>query len=191
MEARTQCSLYRTREVCNKLAKRVARKAFWQSVLNPRAFTFGSASAIVTSMGLVIGLESATAPQATVISGLLIVAVADNMSDSLSIHMYQEAEKLEARTAFKTTVMNFVARLLVALSFVTIVMAFPESYRPIAAITWGLLLLVVLSYLLAGIRGVSPVREIAKHLGIAILVIATSRLIGSWILHVSAANLFG
>jgi VIT1/CCC1 family predicted Fe2+/Mn2+ transporter len=113
------------------------------------------------------------------------------MSDSLSIHMYQEAEELEARTAFKTTVMNFVARLLVALSFVTIVMAFPESYRPIAAITWGLLLLVVLSYLLAGIRGVSPVREIAKHLGIAILVIATSRLIGSWILHVSAANLFG
>ncbi|HUK40330.1 MAG TPA: hypothetical protein VLX11_04790, partial [Candidatus Acidoferrales bacterium] len=86
-------------------------------MLNPRAFTFGGASAIVTSMGLVIGLQSATASQATIISGLLIVAVADNISDSLSIHMYQEAEKLEPQAALKATLINFVARLVVALSF--------------------------------------------------------------------------
>ena len=56
-------------------------------MLNPRAFTFGGTSAIVTSMGLIIGLESATATTATIVSGLLIVAVTDNISDSLSIHI--------------------------------------------------------------------------------------------------------
>ena len=40
---------------------------------------------------------------ATIVSGLLIVGFADNMTDSLSIHMYQEAEKLEERAAFRVT----------------------------------------------------------------------------------------
>jgi len=157
-------------------------------MLNPRTFAFGGTSAIVTSMGLVIGLQSATASQATIISGLLIVAVADNISDSLSIHMYQEAEELEPQAALKTTLMNFVARLLVALSFVIIVIAFAASYAGIIAMCWGFLLLGGLSYLLARISGASPLKEVGKHIGIAILVIATSRLIGAWILHHLAAS---
>ena len=167
-------------------ARAVSSKA---PTLNPRAFTFGGVSAIVTSMGLIIGLESATASTATIVSGLLIVAVADNISDSLSIHMYQEAERLEAQTALKTTLTNFVVRLVVALSFVVVVMTLPESYAGTIAIGWGFLLLSGLSYLLARVRGVSPFGEVGKHIGIAILVIATSRLIGSWILHhVSTSN---
>ena len=68
-------------------------------MLNPRKFSFGGTSAVVTSMGLIIGLGAAGAGKATIVSGLLIVGFADNMTDSLSIHMYQEAEKLEERTA--------------------------------------------------------------------------------------------
>jgi len=49
-------------------------------MFNPRTFTFGGTSAIVTSMGLVIGLQSATAPPPTIVSGLLIIALADNIS---------------------------------------------------------------------------------------------------------------
>ena len=152
-------------------------------MLNPRAFTFGGTSAIVTSMGLIIGLESATATTATIVSGLLIVAVTDNISDSLSIHMYQEAERLDERAALRATIANFLARLLVALSFVIIVAVFPAFSAGIVALAWGFLLLACLSYVVARARGVSPLTEVGKHLGIAILVIAASRLIGTWILH--------
>ncbi len=151
-------------------------------MLNPRTFTFGGTSAIVTSMGLIIGLESVTAVTATIVSGLLIVAVADNISDSLSIHMYQEAERLDERAALRATLTNFLARLLVALSFAIIVVVLPQFYAGIVALVWGFLLLVGLSYVLARAQGISPLPEVGKHLGIAILVIATSRLIGSWIL---------
>src|SRR5512144_3045839 len=124
-------------------------------MLNPRAFTFGGASAIVTSMGLVIGLQSATAPPPTIASGLLIIAVADNVSDSLSIHMYQ-AERLDTRGALRTTLANFVTRLLVAVSFVIMVMMRPVRYAGVAAVARGFLLLAGLSYVLARVRGVSP-----------------------------------
>ncbi|HTN73158.1 MAG TPA: hypothetical protein VMO00_18905 [Methylomirabilota bacterium] len=158
-------------------------------MINPRTFTFGGTSAIVTSMGLIIGLESATVPAATIVSGLLIVAVADNISDSLSIHMYQEAERLDERVALRATIINFLARLLVALSFVLIVALLPVFSAAIVALAWGFLLLACLSYILARARGVSPLTEVGKHLGIAILVIVASRLIGTWILgHVPTGS---
>ena len=158
-------------------------------MLNPRAFTFGGTSAIVTSMGL--GLESATAPTATILSGLLIIAVADNVSDSLSIHMYQ-AERLDTRGALRTTLANFVRRLLVAVSFVIMVMMRPVRYAGIVAVGWGFLLLAGLSYILARKRGVSALGEIGKHIAIAVTVIIASRLIGTWILHhVSTSTALG
>jgi vacuolar iron transporter family protein len=145
----------------------------------------------VTSIGLVIGLESATAPAGTIVSGLLIIAIADNLSDSLSIHMYQESERLDARAVLRTTLANFVARLLVALSFVMIVIVFPALYAGLAAIAWGFALLTSLSYVLARVRGVSPLAEIGKHVT-AILVIFSSRLIGTWILHhLSTSDAYG
>jgi len=115
------------------------------------------------------------------VSGLLIVGFADNITDSLSIHMYQEAEKLAERTAFNATLTNFVVRVLVALSFVAIVPALQSAYARIAALIWGCLLLAAISYSLAEERGVSPLSEVAKHLEVAFLVIAASRIIGSWI----------
>jgi VIT1/CCC1 family predicted Fe2+/Mn2+ transporter len=150
-------------------------------MLNPRRFSFGGTSAIVTSMGLIIGLGAAGAGTATIMSGLLIVGFADNITDSLSIHMYQEAEKLEERAAFRTTVTNFIARILAALSFVAIVLALPAAYTVIVALFWGCLLLTAITYALARERGGSPLPEIAKHLGVAFLVIVASRVIGAWI----------
>jgi len=155
-------------------------------MLNPSRFSFGGTSAIVTSMGLIIGLGAARASTATIVSGLLIVGLADNMTDSLSIHMYQEAERLEERAAFSATTSNFLARALIALSFVGMVLLLPHTYTGIAAFSWGCLLLAMISYTVARARGASPRRETVKHLGIACLVIVVSRLIGQWIVaHVN------
>ncbi len=149
--------------------------------LSPRKFSFGGTSATVTSMGLIVGLGAAGADMATIVSGLLIAGFADNLTDSLSIHIYQEAEKLEERTAFRATVTNFVARVLAALSFVAIVLALPAAYARIVVILWGCLLLIAISYALARERGLRPLPEAAKHLGVAFLVIIASQVIGAWI----------
>ena len=152
-------------------------------MFNPRTFSFGSTAAIVTSMGLIIGFGTATVSPATIVGGLLIVAVADNITDSLSVHMYQEAEQLEARAAFRAMLMNFVARLLIGLTFALVVLVLPNPYAVIIALGWGLLLLVGLSYILARARDVRALPEVGKLLGVAVLVIAASRVIGLCILR--------
>src|SRR5208337_4268859 len=106
-----------------------------------------------------------------------------NLTDSLSIHMYQEAEKLEGRAAFRATLTNFVTRALVALSFVAIVLTLPKPYAGIVAFAWGSALLAAITYVLARARGIGPVPEVVKHLGVAVLVIGASRVIGLWIMH--------
>ena len=149
--------------------------------MKPTWISFGGTAATVTSMGLIFGLDAAASAHQTIVSALMIVAVADNLSDSLSVHLYQESENLEAREAFRSTLANFATRLLVALSFVAIVLLAPPALLIAISISWGLALLSALTYAIARARKRPFAREIAKHLAITLLVLVVSRVLGTWI----------
>ena len=92
-------------------SRRTAFATFRQgSSLKIVNLSFGSTAAIVTSMALIFGLDAATATKSTIVSGLLIVALADNLTDALSMHVYEESHgRLLPREAFFATFSNFVA----------------------------------------------------------------------------------
>jgi len=140
--------------------------------------SFGGPAAIVTSMGLIVGLRSATVSKAAIAGSLLILALADNLTDSLGVHMYQESERLPPRAAFRTTVANFLTRLLLGLSFVALVLILPSPQVVYVSMVWGLTLLAGLSFSIARLRRVSAAAEISKHCAVALAVIALSQLIG-------------
>ena len=140
--------------------------------------SFGAVSAIVTSIGVIAGFGAAGIPKSTIVGSLLIVGLADNLTDSLSIHIYQESEDLEKRAAFRATVGNFVTRLIISMSFVTPVVALSEMTSVLVSLGWGIVLLTGLTWLVAKRRGVAVSSEVAKHLVVAAVVIAVSRGIG-------------
>lgn len=147
--------------------------------------SFGGTAAIVTSMALIVGLDAANAGKAAMVSALLIAAVADNLTDSLSVHMYQESERLEEREAFIGTLSNFATRFILCLTFVLIVALF-RAHAAIWGIVWGMLLLTLLNYILARHRNVSAISELWKHLAVALVIIFVSKGIGYWITaHIS------
>ena len=152
-----------------------------EELVDLRSVSFGSPAAIVTSMGLIIGLDAATATKAAVVGSLLIIGIADNLTDSLSVHIYQESEKLADRRAFRTTIANYIARLVTTLSFVMAFLLLPDSIAIFGCAVWGFFLLSGLSYFLAKARRVSPFAEIYKHAGVAVVVICISKLLGFWI----------
>jgi hypothetical protein len=143
--------------------------------------SFGATSAIVTSMGLISGFGAAGISRPTIVAGLLIVGLADNLTDSLSIHIYQESEKLEQRAAFRATVGNFAIRLLISLSFITLVIRLSIRDLVAASLLWGLLLLAGLTWFIARSRHANVLTEILKHLGVAAAVIAASHATGAFI----------
>jgi hypothetical protein len=143
--------------------------------------SFGGTAAVVTSMALISGLSAADATKPIIVSALLIAALADNLTDALSIHIFQESEQLDQKKAFKGTITNFVTRLLLSISFVLLVGLFPLEHVVEGAIAWGMLLLAILTYLVARERKVKPLLEVVKHLLVASAVIIASTLIPPWI----------
>ena len=139
--------------------------------------SYGGTAAIVTSMTLITGLNAVGTGKSTLITALLIIALADNITDSLSIHIYQESERLDEREAFIGTLSNFTTRLLGSLSFVLIVLVFPPKVVVLVSIVWGNLLLGVLTYFLARERNVRILPEVIKHLIVAAVAISTSKII--------------
>jgi len=150
-------------------------------MIRPSRISFGGTAAIVTSMALITGLDAAHAGKTSIVSALLIAAVADNLTDSLSVHMYQESERREPREVFVGTLANFGTRLLVCLSFVLMVALLPERVARVWGLVWGAILLVVLTYALARYRRVGTLPEIAKHLGAALVIVLVSKRVGQWI----------
>lgn len=142
-----------------------------------RKFAFGVTAAVLTSMALIVGLGSAKSGQANIVAGLLIIGIADNLSDTLGIHLHEEADSGETK-AFSLAVSNYATRLFVVCSFVGLVLLLPLPAARVVSLVWGVTLLSVLTYFIAKARAVRPLPEILKHLVIAATVIALSHLIG-------------
>ncbi len=99
--------------------------------------------------------------------------------------MYQESERLERREVILGTLSNFATRFLICLTFVAIVSLFWKHAVAIG-IAWGMVLLAGMSSLVARGRKGRVITAIAKHIGIAVLVILVSEGIGHWIsVHVT------
>ena len=139
---------------------------------------FGSSAAIITNASLIVGLGSARAGKGPILGGLLTLALADNISDSLGIRFYKESEGCGERPSRLATTLNFLSRLLISFTFIAIVWIFPTSQAMIVGIVWALLLLTLVSYLITRRSHQNSVLEIIKHVLIAIVVIALSRWVG-------------
>jgi VIT1/CCC1 family predicted Fe2+/Mn2+ transporter len=150
-------------------------------VIRTSRISYGGTAAVVTSTALISGLSAAQATKPVIVSALLIAALADNLTDALSIHIFQESERLDEKDAFSGTITNFVTRLLLCMSFVLLVGIFPFAHVARVAIFWGVLLLGILTYLVARERKVPPMPEVLKHTLVAAVVIAVSMVLGRWV----------
>ncbi len=150
-------------------------------MLKLNRISFGGTAAIVSSMALIVGLETADATKKTIITALLIAALADNLTDSLSVHIYQESERMAEKEAFYGTLTNFATRLALCLSFALLVAALPVAVATTGVLVWGALLLATLTYFIARERQANAWTEVAKHLVVAGLIIIASKGIGYWI----------
>lgn len=143
---------------------------------------FGATSGVITTVGLLTGLHAGTQSLAAVLGGILVIAVADAMSDALGIHLAEESDPNTSHgQVWYATISTFVTKFVFASSFALPLLFLPLGPAVWASIAWGMLVIGVLSYFLARAQGEKPLPVIAEHLGIAILVVVLSHLIGGWV----------
>ena len=144
-------------------------------------FSFGATSAIITNLGIITGLDTLAHPKLSIIGALLVIALADNLSDTFGIHIYQESEHLSKKEVWLSTLTNFFARLFVSLTFIALIILLPIKLAAVCSVVWGLLILTVMSYTIARQRKMSPYSAILAHTTVAVLVVAASHFIGAFL----------
>ncbi len=143
---------------------------------------FGATSGVITTLGLIVGLNAGTKSITAVLGGILVIAVADSMSDALGIHLAEEADPAtDHEHVWQATITTFLTKLVFALSFAIPLLLLPLGPAVLASVVWGMLVIIVLSYFLARSQDESPWLIILEHLGIAILVVVLSHFIGVWV----------
>ncbi|OGY46342.1 MAG: hypothetical protein A2744_01795 [Candidatus Buchananbacteria bacterium RIFCSPHIGHO2_01_FULL_44_11] len=141
--------------------------------------SFGLTSAIITTLGLMVGLNSSTNSRLVVLGGILTIAIADAFSDALGIHISEESENVHTpKEIWLSTVFTFLAKFLFALTFVLPVLVFEIATAVIVSIAWGLLTLSILSYKIAKSQKEKPINVISEHLLIAVIVIILTNYVG-------------
>ena len=78
--------------------------------------SFGLTSAIITTLGLMVGLNSGTHSRLAVLGGILTIALADAFSDATGIHVSEESEnKHSTREVWESTIATFLSKLFFSL----------------------------------------------------------------------------
>ncbi len=145
-------------------------------------FFFGATSGVITTIGLLTGLHAGTNSLAAVLGGILVIAIADAMSDALGIHLAEESDPSKSHgQVWTATIATFVTKFAFAVSFALPLFLLPLEQAVWASVSWGMSVIVVLSYFLARTQNERPLPVILEHLGIAILVVILSRLTGAWV----------
>lgn len=143
---------------------------------------FGATSGVITTIGLIVGLNSGTRSMTAVLGGILVIAVADAMSDALGIHLAEESDPdTDHEHVWSATIMTFVTKFVFSISFAVPLLLLPLGPAVAVSVAWGMLVIAVLSYFLARSQGESPLAIVGEHLGIAVLVVIFSHYIGVWV----------
>ena len=144
--------------------------------------TFGLTSAVITTLGLMVGLHSGTGSKLVVLGGVITIAIADAFSDALGIHVAEEAENVHtAKQIWVATIATFLAKFIFALTFVVPILLLPLSTAIVVSLVWGLSILTILSYFMARSQGEQAWKIIGEHVLIAIVVIAVTHWVGDWV----------
>ena len=141
-------------------------------------YSFGATSAIITSLAIIVGLGGAANSKMSIVATLMVLAVADNISDSLGIHVYRESQFKDHRGNKIYTLSNFFTRLSITMLFVLLVYFLPMQLAYWSSIIIGMALLCLLSYFIALYHNASPLWEIVEHVGVAVIVLVASNFLG-------------
>ncbi len=149
-----------------------------------KGFSFGLTSGIITTLGLIIGLNAGTHSKLVVLGGILVIAIADALSDATGIHISEEAEdKHTQKSVWESTFSTLSSKFIFALTFAVPVLLFQLSTAIIISIIWGLAIIAGISFYIAKREKTKPFKVVTEHLALTVLVIILTHFVGKFVAY--------
>lgn len=145
-----------------------------------RGFSFGLTSGVITTLGMIVGLSASTHSFLAVIGGIVVIALADSLSDAFGMHMSEEfSDSKNQKHIWESTWATFLFKFIFALTFIIPFLVLKLETAILVSIVYGLFLIGAFSYYIGNYNRVSKRKIILEHLGIAVFVIIVTHLVGS------------
>ena len=138
---------------------------------------FGITTAVITLLGAIIGLYSATHSFGAVLGGIISIGIADSFSDALGIHVSGENNSRD-RHKWTESITALLAKLILSLTFVIIFLTLSLNIAVYTSLVWGFLILIFYNYRLAKRQNQNPLNIISEHILIAVAVIILTYFLG-------------
>lgn len=140
---------------------------------------FGLTSGVITTLGLLVGLDASTQSRFAVLAGIFAIAISDACSDALGMHVSEESTyKKTSKQIYDAMIATFIAKFLFAMSFSVPFFIFDLSTAVFICVAWGLSVIAYYSYHLAKKERINPSKAISEHVAITIAVIAAAYIVG-------------
>jgi VIT1/CCC1 family predicted Fe2+/Mn2+ transporter len=147
-----------------------------------KGFGFGLTSGVITTLGMMVGLNASTGSRTAVIGGIIAIAIADAFSDAVGMHISEEAENHHStKEVWEATFSTLLSKFLFALTFVVPLLVFQLSTAIFVSVCWGVSLVIIFSWHLAKLKGSKIYRVVLEHVAIVGLVIFITHYVGGWI----------
>ena len=112
-------------------------------------------------------------------TGIVVLSIADALSDAMGIHVSEEAEmEHTSKEIWRVGFFTFVSKFFFALTFTIPIMFLELSTAILASILWGLFLITIFSFYMAKSQKQNPYKIIAEHAIITALVVLSAHCLG-------------
>jgi VIT1/CCC1 family predicted Fe2+/Mn2+ transporter len=131
---------------------------------------------------MVVGLHSSTHSKIFVMGGILVIAIADALSDAMGIHFSEESEdKHSFKEIWESTIATFLSKFIFALTFVIPILLFKLSTAVILCVIWGTVLTTIFSVYIAKSQNKKTFHTVVEHLVLLFIVITITHFVGEWV----------
>ncbi len=149
------------------------KQSIWKGV------GFGLTSGVITTLGVIVGLEAGTHSRLAVLAGIAVIAIADALSDAMGIHVSEEAEMEHSpKEQWEAAFYTFLSKLVFTMSFMIPVIMFESYISVLASVAWGLILITIFSFQMAKVQGQNPFKVVLEHVTITMIVVLLTHYIG-------------
>jgi len=148
-------------------------------------FFFGLTTGIITTLGLMVGLHSSTSgthAKLIIVGGILTIALADSLSESVGIHVSQKAENIASpQEVWESTFFTLICKFIFSAIFIIPILLFRLKTAIPINIMIGYYLIFVTSIAIARERDETPWKVVTEHLALFTFVIILTHHVGQWI----------
>ena len=148
-----------------------------------QGMTFGSMDAIITVLGVIVGL-GVIGDRTAVFVGILVAGIANSFGNAWGFHISEETENMHTRReVWMSTLFSFTGTLISTLILLMPVLLLPLGQAMLASVLIGVAMIILIGLGVGRIRGLdSPgcLKLVVEYVGISLVVIAIAYVLGQF-----------